>query len=120
MIDFFSLNVCFTNIKGKHLKVVSVRFFALQILSFCPFYFGFLKPIFNMQFLNYSHCFSLPQPVVCERSMGDVVTKTYPRYVITTDQTIQRQVLCETQTDGGGWIVIQVRPYNDSYRTANL
>ena len=66
-----------------------------------------------MQFVNYSHCFSPPQPVVCERGMSDVVTKTYPRYVITTDQTIQRQVLCETQTDGGGWTVIQVSRYKD-------
>ena len=61
-----------------------------------------------MQFVNSSHCFSHPQPVVCERGMGDRVTETYPRYIITTDQTIQREILCETQTDGGGWIVIQV------------
>ena len=66
-----------------------------------------------MQFVNSSHCFSPPQPVVCERGMGDGVIKSYPRYVITTDQTIQRQVLCETQTDGGGWSVIQVSRYKD-------
>ena len=64
-----------------------------------------------MQFVNFFHCYSPPQPVVCERGMGDRVTKTYPRYVITTDQTIQRQILCETQTDGGGWTVIQVIRY---------
>ena len=69
--------------------------------------------LFNMQFVNSSHCYSPPQPVVCERGMGDDVTKTYPRYVITTDPTIQRQVLCETQTDGGGWTVIQVSRYKD-------
>ena len=67
----------------------------------------------NIQFVNSSHYYSPPQPVVCERGMGDGITKTYPRYVITTDQTIQRQVLCGTQIDGGGWTVIQVSRYKD-------
>lgn len=50
---------------------------------------------------------------VCERGMGDDVTKSYPRYVMTYDATIERQVLCETQKDGGGWIVIQRRAFGD-------
>ncbi|KAK3803407.1 hypothetical protein RRG08_052197 [Elysia crispata] len=64
-------------------------------------------------FVIYFLCIFTPQPVVCERGMGDDVTKTFPRYVITTDKSIQRQVLCETQKDGGGWIVIQRRAAGD-------
>ncbi|GFS04333.1 fibrinogen-related protein 3.1 [Elysia marginata] len=58
------------------------------------------------------------QPVTCERGMGDDVTKTYPRYLMTYDATLGRKVLCETQRDGGGWIVFQGDFYKDwtSYR----
>ncbi|KAK3767942.1 hypothetical protein RRG08_049500 [Elysia crispata] len=43
------------------------------------------------------------QPVVCQR---DMAFSKLPRYVITTVKTIHREVLGETQTDHGGWIVI--------------
>ncbi|KAK3734920.1 hypothetical protein RRG08_038944 [Elysia crispata] len=44
-------------------------------------------------------------PVVCKRDMGD----TMPQF------TIQRDILCDTQTDGGGWTVIQRRTKGDVY-----
>ena len=40
--------------------------------------------------------------------MGTRANSTYMPYVITTDETIHRQILCDTMTEGGGWIVIQV------------
>ena len=40
--------------------------------------------------------------------MGTRVNSPYLPYIITTDETIQREILCDTKTEGGGWIVIQV------------
>ncbi|GFR63843.1 hypothetical protein ElyMa_003616700 [Elysia marginata] len=47
-------------------------------------------------------------PLTCHRGMANEVNKSYPHYIMMTDFTLQRQILCDTQTDGGGWTVIQV------------
>ncbi|GFO38481.1 ficolin-1 [Plakobranchus ocellatus] len=52
-------------------------------------------------------------PTTCERGMGDDVTKNYPRYVIMSHDGPKRQILCDTHTDGGGWIVFQKRATGD-------
>ncbi|GFO16814.1 fibrinogen-related protein 3-2 [Plakobranchus ocellatus] len=52
-------------------------------------------------------------PTTCERGMGDDITKTYPRYVIMSHDGPKRQILCDTHTDGGGWIVFQRRATGD-------
>ncbi|GFN94809.1 hypothetical protein PoB_002131500 [Plakobranchus ocellatus] len=41
-------------------------------------------------------------PTTFERRMGDDITKTYPRYVIMSQDGPKRQILCDTHTDGGG------------------
>ncbi|GFO06961.1 ficolin-2 [Plakobranchus ocellatus] len=48
-------------------------------------------------------------PTTCERGMGDDITKSYPRYVIMSHDGPKRQILCDTHTDGGGWIIFQRR-----------
>ncbi|GFO16813.1 fibrinogen-related protein 2.2 [Plakobranchus ocellatus] len=52
-------------------------------------------------------------PTICERGMGDDITKTYPRYVIMSHDGPKRQILCDTHTDGGGWVVFQRRATGD-------
>ena len=41
--------------------------------------------------------------------MGDDLTKWYRPYVVVDDKTVGKKILCDTETLGGGWIVIQVR-----------
>ncbi|GFN80265.1 ficolin-1-like, partial [Plakobranchus ocellatus] len=45
--------------------------------------------------------------------MGDDITKSYPRYVIMSHDGPKKQILCDTHTDGGGWIVFQRRTTGD-------
>ncbi|GFO06996.1 fibrinogen-related protein 3-2 [Plakobranchus ocellatus] len=52
-------------------------------------------------------------PTTCERGMGDDLTKTYPPYVIMSHDGPKKQILCDTHTDGGGWIVLQRRATGD-------
>ena len=53
------------------------------------------------------------QPESCERGMG-TQGKTFLPYVILKERTIQHDVLCDTKTDSGGWVVMQVRnPYEN-------
>ncbi|GFS20991.1 hypothetical protein ElyMa_005071200 [Elysia marginata] len=40
------------------------------------------------------------QPVVCERGMGDRSNRSLPRYVMMTEYTLQRKVVCDTRTMG--------------------
>ena len=48
------------------------------------------------------------QAQACERGMGNDLTKSYRPYIVLSHSSTQRQILCDTQTDGGGWVVIQV------------
>ena len=48
--------------------------------------------------------------------MGDDLTKSYRPYIVVGHSSTQRQILCDTQTDGGGWVVIQVGTDNRDMR----
>ncbi|RUS69439.1 hypothetical protein EGW08_022797 [Elysia chlorotica] len=50
--------------------------------------------------------------VLCQRGMGNGAQE-YPPYLELSDSTLQRHILCDTHTDGGGWIVIQKRATGD-------
>ncbi|GFS23828.1 ficolin-2 [Elysia marginata] len=49
----------------------------------------------------------------CYRGMNNSTTKTYPPYVVSTVDSLEQDILCDTKTDGGGWIVIQRRINGD-------
>ncbi|GFS18159.1 ficolin-2 [Elysia marginata] len=53
------------------------------------------------------------EPQICAPGMGDDVTKEYPPYIIMNQTTIRKQVLCDTHTLGGGWLMIQRRAKGD-------
>ncbi|GFR99608.1 ficolin-1 [Elysia marginata] len=55
------------------------------------------------------------QPDSCLRDMGKYLNQSYPHYVTMTQFILQRQILCDTKTDGGGWIVIQRRINGNVY-----
>ena len=47
--------------------------------------------------------------------------KTFIPYVVLKERTIQRDVLCDTKTDGGGWVVMQVRnPYENDEKKRKI
>ncbi|GFR78723.1 hypothetical protein ElyMa_004002300 [Elysia marginata] len=47
-------------------------------------------------------------PTTCYRGMSNDGTKTYPSYAVMTLKDLKQDILCDTKTDEGGWIVIQV------------
>ncbi|GFS20212.1 BDR-repeat family protein [Elysia marginata] len=53
-----------------------------------------------------------PAPLDCYRGMGNTTFKRYQPYERVLDDDIDREILCDTNTDGGGWIVIQVKIKN--------
>ncbi|KAK3738542.1 hypothetical protein RRG08_048202 [Elysia crispata] len=53
------------------------------------------------------------KPTTCYSGMGDIKNQTYPPYVIIRHDTLARDILCDTKTLGGGWIVIQRRTSAD-------
>ena len=48
------------------------------------------------------------QGPTCERNMNYHRAVAHPMYIKTYDTTINKQVFCDTYTDKGGWIIIQV------------
>ena len=50
----------------------------------------------------------LSQAPPCHRHLDAYRSTPYPHYIKTVDGVLKREILCDTKTDDGGWIVIQV------------